>query len=76
MSHTTHFESKEYGMVTIIHNGGWDGPVTVKWRDRYNNNEPKEVELPGPLLTLLGKKVAVEGLKMHVLCAIEDWDPK
>lgn len=78
MSHTTQFNSREYGVITIIHNGGWDGPLTVKWEDRYGEQEQKEkeVELPGPLLTLLGMKVAVENLKTHVIGAIEDWDPK
>lgn len=73
MAHTHKYQTKEFGEVVVIVNGGWDGIAEILYKD-YDKKDRK-VEVPAVLLLSVGHAAAKSALSSVVIGAIESWNP-
>lgn len=69
--HHLEVKTKEYGTVSVNHNGDWSGIAIITWNDIKHH----EVHLPAAILVALGRDVAAKALSDRVISAIESWEP-
>ena len=68
MSHY-HLLETDDGEFHINVNSDWSGNASVHWEDTEGKHE---VELPGKLLLLLGRKAAIDHLRNKIIEVLEN----